>query len=89
MPDNLRYIHGVWLVVRPTIYFTNTEARAEATVSWTRSRVDGQQRRQTKEERKGQIKKTNVNCERKRSKVGNFGIYIQCVPMDLHSLKLK
>ena len=31
MPDNLHYIHGVWLVVRPTIYFTNTEA----TVSWT------------------------------------------------------
>ena len=26
MPDNLHYIHGVWLVVRPTIYFTNTEA---------------------------------------------------------------
>ena len=33
MADNLHYIHGVWLVVRPTIYFTNMEA----TVSWTRS----------------------------------------------------
>ena len=31
MPDNLHYIHGVWLVVRP---ITNTEA----TVSWTSSR---------------------------------------------------
>ena len=34
MPDNLHYIHGVWLVVRPTIYFTSTEA----TVSWTSRR---------------------------------------------------
>ena len=59
MPDNLRYIHGVWLVVRPTIYFTNTEA----TVSWTSSRgvelMATEQRRQTEEEKeKGQIKKT-------------------------------
>ena len=38
MSDNLHYIHGVWLVVRPTIYFTNTEASTEATVSWTSSR---------------------------------------------------
>ena len=38
MSDNLHYIHGVWLVVCPTIYFTNTEASTEATVSWTSSR---------------------------------------------------
>ena len=58
MPNNLHYMHSVWLVVRPTIYFTNTEA----TVSWTSrrpgSQVDDQQQRQTKEEKgKGQIKK--------------------------------
>ena len=34
MLDNLHYKYGVWLVVRPTIYFTNMEA----TVSWTNSR---------------------------------------------------
>ena len=38
MSDNLHYIHGVWLVVCLTIYFTNTEASTEATVSWTSSR---------------------------------------------------
>ena len=38
MSDNLHYIHGVWLVVRLTIYFTNTEVSMEATVSWTSSR---------------------------------------------------
>ena len=59
MPDNLHYIHDVWLVVRPTIYFTNTEA----TVSWTSSQgvelMATEQRRQTEEEKeKGQIKKT-------------------------------
>ena len=34
MLSNLRYIHSVWLVVRSTIYFTNTKA----TVSWISSR---------------------------------------------------
>ena len=41
------YTTHVWLVVCLTIYFTNTEALDEH----PRSRVNGQQRRQTKEEK--------------------------------------
>ena len=70
MPDNLLYKHG-----------SQRELDEQPG-----SRVDGQQRRQTKEEKgKGQIKKTGGNCDRKRSKVGHFGIYI-CVALKLLNL---
>ena len=89
MPNNLRYIRTWWLVggtsiACSTIYSTYTwclvscmpdKLRSHCQLDeQPRSRVDGQQRRQTKEE-KGQIKKTDGNCERKRSKVSHFGIY--------------
>ena len=49
MFNNLHYIHGVWLVVRPTIYKHGSHCQLDEQPG---SRVDGQQRRQT-EEKKG------------------------------------
>ena len=54
-PDNLLYKHG-------------SHCQLDEQLG---SRVNGQQQRQTKEEKgKGQIKKTSGNCNRKSSKVG-------------------
>ena len=53
MLDNLCYIHGVWLVIRPITLQTRKPLSVDEQPG---SRVDGQQRRQTKEETgKGQI----------------------------------
>ena len=54
-PDNLLYKHG-------------SHCQLDEQLG---SPVDGQQQRQTEEEKeKGQIKKTSGNCDRKSSKVG-------------------
>ena len=63
--------HGVWLFVRPTMYFTNTEA----TVSWTSSwgvEYGQQQRQRRRRERHILRRQTETAGEGKRSKVGHF-----------------
>ena len=93
MLNNLRYIHGVWLVVRPTMYFTNTEA----TVSWTSSWgvEHGQQRRQSRRRERDILRRQMETAgERKRSKVGHFRgggqglILSHCCSQSSHSVFL-
>ena len=69
MPDNLHYIHGVWLLSRmpdDLLFKHGSHCQLDEQPG---SRVDDQQQRQTKEEKgKGQIKKTNRNFTRSHTR---------------------